>query len=67
VREAADDDDSLLVADRTLFTARVDLRSGARPGQRLRLCVDPAQLHFFDPVTGANVTGVAAPAVAARV
>jgi multiple sugar transport system ATP-binding protein len=56
VREAADSDDSLLVADRTLFNARVDLRSAARPGDRLQLAVDPAHLHFFDRETGANVT-----------
>jgi multiple sugar transport system ATP-binding protein len=65
VREAADDDDSLLVADRSLFTARVDLRSAARPGERLRLAVDPRQLHFFDPATGESVTAAPAPAVAA--
>jgi multiple sugar transport system ATP-binding protein len=64
VREAADDD-SLLVADRSLFTARVDLRSSARPGRRLRLAVDPRQLHFFDPETGRNVTGAPLPAVGA--
>jgi multiple sugar transport system ATP-binding protein len=63
VRQAVDDDDLLLVADRTLFTARVDVRSGARAGERLRLSVDPAQLHFFDPATGGNVTGAPAPAV----
>jgi multiple sugar transport system ATP-binding protein len=67
VREAADDDDSLLVADRSLFTARVDVRSAARPGERLRLAVDPRQLHFFDPATGVNVTGAPAPAVGAPV
>ncbi|HVV57833.1 MAG TPA: sn-glycerol-3-phosphate ABC transporter ATP-binding protein UgpC [Gaiellaceae bacterium] len=65
VREAADDDDSLLVADRSLFTARVDLRSTAQPGGRLRLAVDPRQLHFFDPATGESVTAAPAPAVAA--
>jgi multiple sugar transport system ATP-binding protein len=67
VREAADDDDALLVADRSLFTARVDLRSSVRPGRRLRLAVDPRQLHFFDPETGRNVTGAPLPAVGATV
>ena len=67
VREAADDDDALLVADRSLFTARVDVRSAARPGARLRLAVDPRQLHFFDPATGRSVTGAPARAVGAAV
>jgi multiple sugar transport system ATP-binding protein len=61
VRQAADDDDSLLVADRSLFTARVDLRSTARAGGRARLAVDPGHFHFFDPATGENVTAAPAP------
>jgi multiple sugar transport system ATP-binding protein len=61
VREAADSDDSLLVADQTLLNARVDLRSSARAGAPLRLAVDPAGFHFFDPETGANVTGFPVP------
>jgi multiple sugar transport system ATP-binding protein len=60
VREVAEDE-ALLVAGTTLFDARVDVRSAARPGGRLRLAVDPAQFHFFDAETGANVTAGAAP------
>jgi multiple sugar transport system ATP-binding protein len=56
VREAADDDEGLLLADRTICTARVDVESPARPGDRLTLAVDPRHFHFFDPATGANVT-----------
>jgi multiple sugar transport system ATP-binding protein len=36
----------------TSFTARVDARSAAKPGSRLRLSVDPTRFHFFDPETG---------------
>jgi multiple sugar transport system ATP-binding protein len=61
VLQAADSDDSLLVADRTLLTARIDLRSAARAGAPLRLALDPAAFHFFDPETGANVTGASVP------
>jgi multiple sugar transport system ATP-binding protein len=34
------------------FTARVDAQSKARPRERIRLTIDPARLHFFDPATG---------------
>jgi multiple sugar transport system ATP-binding protein len=60
VREAADDDDSLLIADRTVCTARVDVRSPVRAGDRMTLALDPAHLHFFDAETGANVTETSA-------
>jgi multiple sugar transport system ATP-binding protein len=52
VREAAGDEETLLVTDRATFTARVDPQTSARPGRRLRLAVDPAKLHYFDPATG---------------
>jgi len=32
--------------------ARVDPQTSARPGRPLRLAVDPAKLHYFDPATG---------------
>jgi multiple sugar transport system ATP-binding protein len=50
LREA--DDASLLAGDDAVFTARVDPRTSARPGARLRLAVDPGAFHFFDPETG---------------
>jgi multiple sugar transport system ATP-binding protein len=52
VREAVGDDDMLLAADQATFTARVDAQSAARPGRKLRLAVDPARFHYFDPATG---------------
>jgi multiple sugar transport system ATP-binding protein len=60
-----DDDQAELVAEQsTLFTARVDPRSGARQGAPLRLGVDPAAFHFFDVETGAALRAVPQPAVA---
>jgi multiple sugar transport system ATP-binding protein len=60
------DDDILLMVDRrAVFCARVDARSRARSGSRMRLSVDPARLHFFDPDTGFAIETsreVAAPA-----
>jgi multiple sugar transport system ATP-binding protein len=49
----------------SLFTARVDPRTRARPGAHCRLCLDPARFHFFDPQTGQallDATRSAAPA-----
>jgi multiple sugar transport system ATP-binding protein len=50
---AVDDEEgeAKLLADdeRALFTARVDPRTKARQGGRVRLTIDPAQLYFFDP------------------
>jgi multiple sugar transport system ATP-binding protein len=45
-----------LGGDRAVFNARVDARSAARQGEPLRLTIDPARFHFFDPETGANLT-----------
>jgi multiple sugar transport system ATP-binding protein len=41
--------------DRTLLTARVDARTKASVGNRLRLAVDPARLYFFSPDTGESL------------
>jgi len=51
-REAREDDVGLLPEERVLFTARVDARTGARPGARATLALDPSRFHFFDPETG---------------
>jgi len=40
------------LGDRATFTARVDPRSKAKPKEPIRLTIDPARLHFFDPSTG---------------
>jgi multiple sugar transport system ATP-binding protein len=64
VREAAGDVDALLQTDRATFTARVDPQTAARPGRTLRVAVDPARFHFFDPATGLRLEHAAAPALA---
>jgi len=46
---------SLLPNAQSLFTARLDARTTARPGSRLRVSVDPERFHFFDPETGENL------------
>jgi multiple sugar transport system ATP-binding protein len=51
----SDEDTTLLVDDRTLFTARVDPRTRARRGERLRLAVDPSRLYYFSPETGESL------------
>jgi multiple sugar transport system ATP-binding protein len=55
VREEQDEE-LTLGGDSAVFNARVDARSAAAQGERLRLAVDPARFHFFDPETGANLT-----------
>jgi len=53
VREAAGDEDTTLAAvEGSLFTARVDPGTSAKPGAQLRLAVDPSRFHYFDPETG---------------
>jgi multiple sugar transport system ATP-binding protein len=60
----ADEEEVLIGEARTHFTARVDPQTSARPGQPLRLAVDPARFHYFDPETGARLAGTAAPILA---
>jgi multiple sugar transport system ATP-binding protein len=62
LRAAADDEEESLLADdaRALFNARIDPRTRARPGAPLRLTVNPGRFHFFDPDSGASLTGEAA-------
>jgi multiple sugar transport system ATP-binding protein len=50
---------TLLAGEQSLFTARVDPRTQARPGGQLILSVDPARFHFFDSVTGEALLGPA--------
>jgi multiple sugar transport system ATP-binding protein len=58
VRESREEDDAtLLLADRAVFTARANPATAAEPGSPARLAVDPAGFYFFDPDTGENVTG----------
>jgi multiple sugar transport system ATP-binding protein len=56
VLEATDGEDTTLLAEeKTLFNARVDPGTQARVGRGVRLAVDPARFHFFDPRTGASL------------
>ena len=56
VLEAEGEPDEGLVAEpATLLNARVDPRTAASVGGALRLAVDPARFHFFDPDTGASL------------
>jgi multiple sugar transport system ATP-binding protein len=48
-----EEEEALIADDSSIFTARVDPASTARVGRQLRLAVDPAGLHFFDPESGA--------------
>jgi len=54
------EDATILARERVVFNARVDHRTHAAPGERLRLAVDPARFHFFDPQTGAALPAGAA-------
>jgi multiple sugar transport system ATP-binding protein len=64
--DEAEEDAVQLIAEiheRARFCARVDARSRARPGAQIRLSVDPARFHFFDPATGRAIeAGRAVPA-----
>jgi multiple sugar transport system ATP-binding protein len=57
VRQATEreDEDVLLAGDRAVFVARVDARTAARAGTRIRLAVDPTGFHFFDPASGERI------------
>jgi multiple sugar transport system ATP-binding protein len=52
----ADEDATLLApGERALFGARVDPRTAARVGERIRLAIDPSRFHFFAPDTGESL------------
>jgi len=54
--EAEGEEDVRLVAEEgALLNARLDPRTAARIGGALRLAVDPARFHFFEPETGASL------------
>ena len=60
VRAATDEGDrAVLLADdrRSLFTAEVAEQSAARAGARVRLAVNPARFHYFDPASGETLAG----------
>jgi len=52
VRAATGDEDATIGAvEGSLFTARVDPGTAARPAAPLRLAVDPSRFHYFDAAT----------------
>jgi len=55
--EEEEDEGAELVGEdeASLLNARVDPRTAARVGASLRLAVDPARFHFFDPDTGLSL------------
>jgi multiple sugar transport system ATP-binding protein len=66
IRAAIDEtgeEELLLLADdepRCVFCARVDARTSAAAGNRIRLSLDPSRFHFFDPDTGLAIGSDAA-------
>jgi len=63
VRAATGEEDTTLGAvEGSLFTARVDPATSAKPGATLRLAVDPSRFHYFDPDTGLRREPARAPA-----
>ena len=55
IKAAADEEEGLLLEDRSVWNARVGAKTSARAGSPLRLAVDTAGLYFFDPVSGASL------------
>jgi multiple sugar transport system ATP-binding protein len=58
--EDAEDEEARLAAERArgagvVFVARLDRATAARERERLTVQVDVAQLHLFDPATGARI------------
>jgi multiple sugar transport system ATP-binding protein len=53
----AGEDADLVAESGTLVSARVDPRTAARVGGKLRLAVDPGRFHFFDLESGASLLG----------
>jgi multiple sugar transport system ATP-binding protein len=56
----------LAAPGRSSFTARVDPRTQARPGRRIKLSVDPERFHLFDSQTGLAIVGPTASAAPGR-
>jgi multiple sugar transport system ATP-binding protein len=55
MRDATNDDATILAEHDSLFTARVDPATNAQAGRSLELAVDPAKFHFFDVGTGESL------------
>jgi multiple sugar transport system ATP-binding protein len=54
ISDDAGEEPVILAGDepRCVFVARVDARTTCGPGDVIKLSVDPARFHFFDPATG---------------
>jgi multiple sugar transport system ATP-binding protein len=63
VTSAAAGDAETLDAPGSTFIARVDPRTAARVGDRVRLVVNTSRLHFFDSVSGLAIYGGGDPRV----
>jgi multiple sugar transport system ATP-binding protein len=53
--DSSDDEENAaipLATGKSMWTARVNARSHARPGAHITLAVDTRRLHFFDPESG---------------
>ncbi len=65
IREETEDDEAITSVTGSVFTARVDPGTAARPGAPLRLAVDPSRFHYFDPETGLRLAATPAPVAVA--
>jgi multiple sugar transport system ATP-binding protein len=57
LEDEGEEDARLIASEGALLNARIDSRTRARVGGSLRLVVDPARFHFFNPETGASLLG----------
>ena len=55
LQDEGEDGSPLVASEVALLNARVDPRTAARIGSTLRLVIDPARFHFFDPETGLSM------------
>jgi multiple sugar transport system ATP-binding protein len=51
-KDTVEADDLTAAAGESLWTARVNPKTSARPGRSIDLAVDSSAIHFFDPQTG---------------
>jgi multiple sugar transport system ATP-binding protein len=57
LKAAADNEEEALIADdRAVWNARVNSKTEAQVGEKIRLAVDASRLYFFDPDSGASLT-----------
>jgi len=58
-----EDETSILAEEknRTLLVARVDARTNAAVGGRVRLALDPSRLYFFSPESGESLLNGSSP------